>query len=52
MENCKNSVLNSRSAQRSYFSSKAIASAVAALHLKSILGVGPKIKDSIEDPFR
>jgi hypothetical protein len=26
--------------------------AVAALQLKSILGVGPKIKDSIEDPFR
>jgi hypothetical protein len=22
------------------------------LHLKSILGVGPKVKDSIEDPFR
>jgi hypothetical protein len=26
--------------------------AVAALKLKSILGVGPKVKDSIEDPFR
>jgi hypothetical protein len=26
--------------------------AVAALQLKSILGVGPKVKDSIEDPFR
>jgi hypothetical protein len=26
--------------------------AVAALQLKSILGDGPKIKDSIEDPFR
>jgi hypothetical protein len=26
--------------------------AVAALNLKSILGVGPKVKDSIEDPFR
>jgi hypothetical protein len=25
---------------------------VVALHLKSILGVSPKIKDSIEDPFR
>jgi hypothetical protein len=25
---------------------------VAALHLKSILGVGPKVKDSIEDPFK
>jgi len=25
---------------------------VAALNLKSILGVGPKVKDSIEDPFR
>jgi hypothetical protein len=25
---------------------------VAALQLKFILGVGPKIKDSIEDPFR
>jgi hypothetical protein len=25
---------------------------VAALQLKSILGDGPKIKDSIEDPFR
>jgi hypothetical protein len=24
--------------------------AVAALKLKSILGVGPKVKDSIEDP--
>jgi hypothetical protein len=24
---------------------------VAALNLKSILGVGPKVKDSIEDPF-
>jgi hypothetical protein len=27
-------------------------SAVAALKLKSILGVVPKVKDSIEDPFR
>jgi hypothetical protein len=26
--------------------------AVAALQLKSILGVDPKIKNSIEDPFR
>jgi hypothetical protein len=26
--------------------------AVAALKLKSILGVGTKVKDSIEDPFR
>jgi hypothetical protein len=26
--------------------------AVAALKLKSILGVGPKVNDSIEDPFR
>jgi hypothetical protein len=26
--------------------------AVAALKLKSILGVDPKIKDSIKDPFR
>jgi hypothetical protein len=26
--------------------------AVPALKLKSILGVGPKVKDSIEDPFR
>jgi len=25
---------------------------VAALKLKFILGVGPKVKDSIEDPFR
>jgi hypothetical protein len=25
---------------------------VASLQLKSILGVGPKIKDSIEDPFK
>jgi hypothetical protein len=25
---------------------------VAVLQLKSILGVGPKVKDSIEDPFR
>jgi hypothetical protein len=25
---------------------------VAALNLKFILGVGPKVKDSIEDPFR
>jgi len=25
---------------------------VVALKLKSILGVNPKIKDSIEDPFR
>jgi hypothetical protein len=25
---------------------------VAALKLKSILGLGPKVKDSIEDPFR
>jgi hypothetical protein len=29
-----------------------IVCAVAALKLKSILGVGPKVKDSIEDPFR
>jgi hypothetical protein len=26
--------------------------AVAVLKLKSILGIGPKVKDSIEDPFR
>jgi hypothetical protein len=26
--------------------------AVAALQLKSILGDDPKVKDSIEDPFR
>jgi hypothetical protein len=26
--------------------------AVAVLKLKSILGVGPKVKDSIEDPFK
>jgi hypothetical protein len=26
--------------------------AVAALKLKCILGVGPKVNDSIEDPFR
>jgi hypothetical protein len=26
--------------------------AVVALQLKSILGVGPKINDSIEDPFK
>jgi len=26
--------------------------AVAALKLKSILGVDPKVNDSIEDPFR
>jgi hypothetical protein len=26
--------------------------AVATLNLKSILGVGPKVKDSIEDPIR
>jgi hypothetical protein len=25
---------------------------VAALNLKSILGVSPKVNDSIEDPFR
>jgi hypothetical protein len=25
---------------------------LAALNSKSILGVGPKVKDSIEDPFR
>jgi len=33
--------------------SKAVAvCAVAALKLRSILGVGPKVKDFIEDPFR
>jgi len=26
--------------------------AVAVLNLKSILGVGPKVKNSIEDPYR
>jgi hypothetical protein len=26
--------------------------AVVELNLKFILGVGPKVKDSIEDPFR
>jgi hypothetical protein len=25
---------------------------VAMLKVKSILGVGPKVKDSIEDPFK
>jgi hypothetical protein len=31
---------------------KPLPSAVAVLKLKSILGVGPKVKDSIEDPFK
>jgi hypothetical protein len=31
---------------------KPFASAVAVLKLKSILRVGPKVKDSIEDPFK
>jgi hypothetical protein len=36
-----------------FFLSEAIAvCAVVALKLKSILGVSPKIKDSIENPFR
>jgi hypothetical protein len=30
---------------------KPLPSVVAMLKLKSILGVGPKVKDSIEDPF-
>jgi len=29
-----------------------IVCAIATLKLKSSLGVGPKVKDSIEDPFR
>jgi hypothetical protein len=33
-------------------SKAAVVCAVAALNLKSILGVDPKVKDSIEDPFR
>jgi hypothetical protein len=28
-----------------------LSEAVDVLKLKSILGVGPKVKDSIEDPF-
>jgi hypothetical protein len=28
-----------------------LSEAIAVLKLKSILGVGPKVKDSIEDPF-
>jgi hypothetical protein len=31
---------------------KPLQSAVAVLKLKSILGVGLKVKDSIEDPFK
>jgi hypothetical protein len=31
---------------------KPLPSVVALLKLKSILGVGPKVKDFIEDPFK
>jgi hypothetical protein len=36
---------------RLFFEAVAVC-AVAVLNLKSILGVGPKVKDSIEDLFR
>jgi hypothetical protein len=57
---CKNSVLNSILLRefylRSYcadpFTLKPLQSVVSVLKLKSILGVGPKVKDSIEDFFK
>jgi hypothetical protein len=33
-------------------SSLAVASVCSTVHVKSILGVGHKVKDSIEDPFK
>jgi hypothetical protein len=53
IENCKNSVLNFVVLRELYqLTLKLLPSAVAVLKLKSILGVGPKVKDSIEDPFK
>jgi hypothetical protein len=54
----RNSVLNSLSFERvfrenqRFANSQAIAGVCSTVRMKSILGVGPKVKESIEDPFK
>jgi hypothetical protein len=58
--NCKNSVLNSLMFRELYFRvivlsysfSSCCCVCCCCANLKSILGVGPRVKDSIEDPFK
>jgi hypothetical protein len=52
----QNSVLNSLSFERVFrenrrsISSQAVAGVCSIVHVKSILGVGPKVKESIKNP--
>jgi hypothetical protein len=54
----QNSVLNSLSFERVFrenqrsSSSQAVAGVCLTVSVKSILGVGPKVNESIEDPFK
>jgi hypothetical protein len=54
----QNSVLNSLSFERVFredrrsASSQAVAGVCSTVRVKSILGVGPKVKESIKNPFR
>jgi hypothetical protein len=54
----QNSELNSLSFEREFrenqrfVSSQAVASVCSTVRVKSILGVGPKVKESIKNPFR
>jgi hypothetical protein len=53
-----NSVLNSLNFERLFrenrrlASSQALAGVCSTVRVKSILGVGPKVKESIKNPFR
>jgi len=53
-----NSVLNSLRFERVFrenwrsASSQAVSSVCSTVRVKSILGVGPKVKESIKDPFK
>jgi len=54
----QNSVLNSLIVERVFrenrrsVSSQVVAGVCSIIHVKSILGVGPKVKESIKKPFQ
>jgi hypothetical protein len=58
MHYVQNSVLNYLSFERVFrenrrsASSQAVAGVCSTVYVKSILGVGPKVKESIEDSFK
>jgi len=58
MHYVQNLVLNSLSFERVFrknqrsASSQAVADVCSTVRVKSILGVDPKVKESIEDPFK